>query len=88
MIQRWCHHQTIFAELTRDIFTDETKKRYLQIIARLEEEEQVQGIVYACTEIPILLKDEQVDVKTFDTTLIHAKAAVEFAVGDENVGNL
>ena len=74
-------HESIFSELTKAIFTEETKKKYLKIIDRLTEE-GAEGVIYACTEIPILLKDEKVNAKTFDTTYIHAKAAVEFATKD------
>jgi len=74
-------HQSIFSELTKAIFTEETKKKYLKIIDRLIEE-GAEGVIYACTEIPILLKDEKVNVKTFDTIYIHAKAAVDFATED------
>ena len=75
-------HDSIFSELTKAIFTHETRKKYLQIIRRLIDE-GVEGVIYACTEIPILLKDEKVNVKTFDTTFIHAKAAVDFATEDD-----
>jgi aspartate racemase len=74
-------HSSIFNELTKDVFTRETREKYLEIIDRLIQE-GAEGIVYACTEIPILLQAQQVNVKTFDTTLIHAKAAVAFAVKD------
>jgi len=74
-------HESIFSELTKAIFTEETKKKYLKIIDRLIEE-GAEGVIYACTEIPILLKDEKVNVKTFDTIYIHAKAAVDFATED------
>ena len=73
-------HDSIFNELTRDIFTEETKQKYLEIINR-SLGNGAEGVIYACTEIPILLKDELPHVKTFDTTWIHAKAAVEFALG-------
>ena len=74
-------HESIFSELTKAIFTEETKKKYLKIIDRLIDE-GAEGVIYACTEIPILLKDEKVNVKTFDTIYIHAKAAVDFATED------
>ena len=74
-------HESIFSELTKAIFTEETKKKYLKIIDRLIEE-GAEGVIYACTEIPILLKDEKVNVRTFDTIYIHAKAAVDFATED------
>lgn len=71
-------HRTIFSELTQNIFTEETKDGYLKIIERLIGE-GAEGIIYACTEIPILLQNKTVGVKTFDTSFIHAKAAVAFA---------
>jgi aspartate racemase len=37
-----------------------------------------EGIILGCTEIPLLIKTEDVAVPLFDTTLIHSKAAVEF----------
>jgi aspartate racemase len=74
-------HDSIFKELTKAIFTTETRGKYLQIIDRLIKE-GAQGIIYACTEIPILLQEQKVKVKTFDTTFIHAKAAVDFAIAD------
>jgi len=43
-------------------------------------QEGAEGIIYACTEIPILLQKQKLKAKTFDTTLIHAKAAVDFAI--------
>ena len=39
-----------------------------------------QGIILGCTEIPILIKQEDVNVPVFDTTKIHATASVEFAL--------
>jgi aspartate racemase len=71
-------HATIFNELTRAIFNKETRDKYSRISERLIQE-GADGIIYACTEIPILLHDQEVKVKTFDTTYIHAKAAVDFA---------
>jgi aspartate racemase len=40
-----------------------------------------QGMVLGCTEIPILIKPEHCPVPTFDTTTLHALAAVEMALG-------
>jgi aspartate racemase len=71
-------HSSIFNELTRNIFTEDTKQKYLALIEKLTVQ-GAEGIIYACTEIPILLLNEQVQVKTFDTTVIHATAAVAFA---------
>ena len=56
-----------------------SKKRFKQIIGKLVEN-GVEGIILGCTEIPLLIKQEDVSVPIFDTAEIHAKAAVEFAL--------
>jgi aspartate racemase len=38
-----------------------------------------EGIILGCTEIPLLLDKEDVDIPVFDTTLIHSLTAVDFA---------
>lgn len=73
-------HNGILNEMVKGIFTEASKVTHLEIINRLISE-GAEGVVYACTEIPILLKDTHIPVTTFDTTLIHAKAAVAFALG-------
>jgi aspartate racemase len=40
----------------------------------------VEGIVLGCTEIPLLIKQEDVNVPIFDTTTVHAISAVEYAL--------
>ncbi len=39
-----------------------------------------EGIILGCTELPLLIKQEDVDIYLFDTTMIHAKAAVNYAI--------
>ncbi|MFB9079857.1 aspartate/glutamate racemase family protein [Flavobacterium procerum] len=70
-------HYTIFEELGRGIVTEETKSRYLQIANELIKS-GAEGIILGCTEIPLVIKPEDLAVPIFDTTLIHAKAAVNF----------
>lgn len=74
-------HHTIFAELGKDIFTPETKKRYLEIIGRLQQNGG-EGIVFGCTEIPLLIKPEDCAAATFDTMQIHAQCAADFALSE------
>lgn len=73
-------HRSILDELGKNIFTDATKKRYQQIIQSLASH-GAEGVILGCTEIPMLIKQHDVALPVFDTTLIHAKAAVEFALG-------
>lgn len=73
-------HASIFAELGKGIFKDETKKRYLETIENLQRK-GAEGTIFGCTEIPLLIKQSECSTPVFDTTMIHAKAAVEFALG-------
>jgi len=75
-------HHSIFNELGKGIFTKETKEKYLAIITNLVDQ-GAKGIIFGCTEIPLLIKPEDCSVPVFDTTIIHAKAAAEFALGDK-----
>ncbi|MBC7949661.1 MAG: aspartate/glutamate racemase family protein, partial [Chitinophagaceae bacterium] len=71
-------HETIFEELGRGLALDTTKARYISIIEDLVTQ-GAEGIILGCTEIPLLVKQEDVSVPIFDTARIHAAAAVEFA---------
>ncbi len=70
-------HQSIFLELARDIFSPETKMRYLEVIQGLQAR-GAQGIIFGCTEIPLLIKPEDVSVPTYDTGFLHAQFAVDW----------
>jgi len=70
-------HTTIFEELGRGLVTKSTKERYLAIANQLIKE-GAEGVILGCTEIPLVIKPEDLLVPVFDTALIHSNAAVEF----------
>lgn len=70
---------SIFEEMGKGIFREETKARYIDIIKKLVAK-GAQGIVLGCTEIPILVKQDEIPVPAFDTTAIHVDAIMEFAL--------
>jgi|SRR5215213_2375161 len=72
-------HSTIFNEFGKGIFSEETKRKYMHLIENLRSK-GAEGIVLGCTEIPLLIKAGDCNTKLFDTTLIHAMAAVNFAL--------
>lgn len=72
-------HTSVFNELTKGIFKEETKKNYLEIIEKMHKV-GAQGIVFGCTEISLLINQKDCSIPVFDTTLIHARAAVDFAL--------
>lgn len=72
-------HTIIYKELVHGKIKHSSKEKYQQIIAD-SIKNGAQGVVLGCTEIPLLLKAADVSIPVFDTTLIHAEAAVEFAL--------
>lgn len=74
-------HHTIFDEFGKGIFNRETKSRYLEIIKALKQQ-GAQGIIFGCTEIPMLIQPHESSLPVFDTTLLHSAAAVDFALND------
>lgn len=79
-------HRTIMTELEKAVLNDETRKKYLEIIDSLVRK-GAEGIILGCTEIPLLIKQSDCSIPVFDTTEIHAMAAVEFALSDEVMKN-
>ena len=72
-------HDIIFDELCQGIVRDESRKLYLEIIAR-GKEQGADGVILGCTEICLLVGPEHIDLPVFDSTLLHADAAIEFAM--------
>jgi aspartate racemase len=78
--------KTLKEELGRGITTDATRRAYLEIIDALVAR-GAEGVVFGCTELPLLLTQAEVAVPIFDTTRIHANAAVEWALTDAAAGS-
>jgi aspartate racemase len=74
--------QTIFRELFNHTVIPESKQRMLSIMNALARD-GAGGIILGCTEIPIMIKQEDTALPVFDTTELHALAAVEFAMKSE-----
>nr|WP_321352657.1 aspartate/glutamate racemase family protein [uncultured Methanoregula sp.] len=71
----------IFDQLVRNDIRNDARKEYVRIINRLIDEEGARGVILGCTEIPLLIEQKDVNVPVFDTTRIHAEAAVDYALG-------
>ncbi|MBT2162978.1 aspartate/glutamate racemase family protein [Zobellia barbeyronii] len=72
-------HNVIYTELSKGITTETSKKQYIDIILKAEKE-GAQGVILGCTEIPLLIQQEDCNIAVIDTTKEHAYAAVEFAL--------
>lgn len=72
-------HHVIYQELCLGRLKDDSREEYKRIIRQLVAA-GAEGIVLGCTEIPLLVKPKDSPVPLFDTTLIHAQTAVEWAL--------
>lgn len=71
----------IFDELCAGKIIQKSKEQFIRIIDRIVKEEGAEGVILGCTEIPLLIKQGDVNVPVFDTTAIHSEAAVKYSLG-------
>jgi aspartate racemase len=72
-------HNIIYQELIKGVFLETSRQAILKIIDNMN----VEGIILGCTELPMLIKEEDLQIKRYDTMMIHAKAAAEWMLQDE-----
>lgn len=75
-------HAIIYDELCLGVVKPASKSVYMEEIARLRAEQGADGVIMGCTEITMLIGQPDFDIPVFDTTLIHAEAAIAFALGE------
>ncbi|WP_321365489.1 aspartate/glutamate racemase family protein [uncultured Desulfuromusa sp.] len=79
-------HQAIFKELCVGKFTDGTRKNYLTIIDKLRDQ-GAEGVILGCTEIPLLVRQDDTDLPLFNTAALHARYALEQAFTEDENSN-
>ena len=72
-------HDIIYQELCLGEIVKTSKAKYLQIIDKLAKE-GAEAVILGCTEIGMLVNQDDTGVPLFDTTVIHAEKAVEYAI--------
>jgi aspartate racemase len=77
-------HDIIFDELCQGIVRDESRTRYVEAIAR-GKAQGADGVILGCTEICLLIGPEHCDLPVFDSTMLHADAALAFAMSKEEL---
>ena len=77
--QREIIHRVIYDELVLGKIEQRSKKHYIEIIEQMVSQ-GAEGVILGCTEIGLLIHQEDSPVPLFDTTRIHAEAAVEQAL--------
>ncbi|WP_240315534.1 aspartate/glutamate racemase family protein [Aquimarina longa] len=77
-------HDIIYQELLKGVFKKSSKNDIVMIIEKIKEEQGVEGVILGCTELPMLIKEEDVSITTFDTGRIHAYKAIETSIYKTN----
>ena len=72
-------HKIIYEELCLGTISLQSKQIYLDIINK---QKNIEGVILGCTEIGLLLSQDDLEIQVFDTTYIHAVQAVEYALND------
>ena len=72
-------NRVIFEELCLGIVKEDSRADYLRVIASLQQR-GAQGILLGCTELSLIVSNEDVTLPLFDTTVIHAKKALALAL--------
>lgn len=75
-------HRIIYDELCLDIVRDDSRDRYREVMARLAER-GAEAIILGCTEITLLVDEGDSAIPLYDTTAIHAEAAVDWMLNAE-----
>jgi aspartate racemase len=70
-------HEKYMTELLRGTFLPETRDGIAAIIADMITRHQLDGVILAGTELPLLLRETTIAVPLLDTTIIHVRAAVD-----------
>lgn len=76
-------NEIIYNELLKEIFKEESKKGFLKIMMKLKLQ-GAEGIILGCTEIPLIIRDDDFNLPLFNTLEIHTRAAINFALGGNN----
>ena len=74
-------HRIIYDELCLGKIEPASREAYLAIIQKLQQQ-GAQGIIAGCTEITLLINQTDLTIPLFDTTALHAAAAVEYALAE------
>jgi len=72
-------HRVIYRELCLGKIEERSRRLFLDVVGELVAD-GAEGVVLGCTEIPLLVKEEHSPIPLFDTTAVHARAAVERAL--------
>lgn len=82
--ERQVIHDILYSELCIGDMKQLSKDKFKKIINNLVTK-GAEGVILGCTEIPLLVDQKEYEITLFDTTAIHAQAAVEYALGESEI---
>lgn len=82
--ERQVLHDILYSELCIGDMKQLSKEKFKKIINNLVTE-GAEGVILGCTEIPLLVDQKEYEITLFDTTAIHAQAAVKYALGESEI---
>lgn len=74
-------HDVIYDELCQGLISADSKRGYMDVVARARRDSGADGVIFGCTEVGLLVGQDDFDIPVFDTTELHARAALDFALG-------
>ena len=75
-------HNIIYNELVQGEIKAASRETYLNIIKYYQRERGIDGVIFGCTEVGMLINQSQIDVPCFDTSAIHCEAAIAAILDD------
>ncbi|NUZ10264.1 aspartate/glutamate racemase family protein [Pseudoalteromonas sp. McH1-7] len=79
-------HNIIYTELCRGVIDSSSRAQYLEIVENLHKQ-GAEAVILGCTEIALLIQQEHTTVPLYDTTEIHAAAAVQLSISEHQQYN-
>jgi aspartate racemase len=76
-------HKVIYTELCQGKISSDSRQHYIEIIEKLQQQ-GAQAVILGCTEIALLVQQQHTQVPLYDTTAIHGKSAVRFALQQQD----
>ena len=81
-------HKKIVEELENGIVNIETKEEFLNIVTQMIKRDNIQGVILGCTELPMLIKNDDLNIHQLNTTEIHVNKIVDVIFMDKKLFTL
>lgn len=76
-------HHRLFSEIELGIIKDSTRKELLSIIKKMIDRHSIDALILGCTELPLILDQDEFGIPFLNTTAIHAESIVNYCIGKE-----